>query len=219
MKKKQFLVIGVGRFGSALATSLFAQGHEVVALDIDEGRIDGVMDHVTHAVIGDASDQKTLEDLGVSNFDAVIVAIGSDFEASILAALAAKAAGAEYVVSKAVSEPGARVLSAIGANVVVRPEHDMGLRVARQLTTPDLVDAFNLGEDHAVIEVDVHEKMTGTLEELRLPNRFGVVVIAVQRDEDITITPGADFDVRTGDKLVLIGSNDAIEAYREHLSE
>lgn len=217
MASKQFLVIGVGRFGSAVATTLFDRGHEVVAIDMDEGRIDRIMDRVTHAVIGDATDQSTLDELGVSNFDAVVVAIGTDFEANILATLAAKAAGAAHVLSKAVSEPGARVLSQIGADVVVRPEHDMGLRVARQLTTPDLVDAFQLGEDHAVVEMEAGEKLTGSLRDLRLPNRFGVSVIAVQRAGELKITPTAEFEIVRGDIVVLIGSRTAMDEFQDHL--
>lgn len=218
MKRKQFLVIGVGRFGGALATSLFEQGHEVVAVDVDEGRIADIKSQVTHAVIADATDEETMKELGVSNFDAVVVAIGTDFEANILATLAAKAGGAQHLVSKAVSGPGARVLSSVGADVVVRPEHDMGVRLAGQLTTPDLVDAFQLGEDHAVIEVEANDKVTGPLKKSRLPNEFGVQVIAVQRGDDLVVTPRADFDVRKGDRLVLIGSQEAMDRFRTHLS-
>lgn len=219
MKRKQFLVIGVGRFGTAVATSLFEQGHEVVAVDIDEAQIARIKSHVTHALISDATEEETLEELGVSNFDAVIVAIGDDFEANILATLAAKAAGAQYVISKSVSEPGARVLSRVGADLVVRPEHDMGARVARQLTTPDLVDAFQLGEEHAVIEIEASEKIVGPLSKSRLPNRFGVQVIAVQRDGEVTVSPAADFEIQAEDRLVLLGNQEGVDRFREYLSD
>lgn len=218
MKSKQFLVIGVGRFGSAVATSLFQSGHEVVAVDIDEARIDAVMDRVTHAMIVDASDPAALEELGVSNFDAVVVAIGSDFEANILATLGAKSGGAKHVLSKAVSDSGATVLSRVGADEVVRPEHDMGLRVARKLTSPELVDAFNLGEKHSVIEVVAHRQLTGRLDELRLPNKYGVQVIAIQRSDAVHVSPGASFEVLEDDRLVLIGDTEAIERFESELA-
>src|SRR5690606_2080152 len=137
---RQFLVLGVGRFGSALATALYEQGHEVVAVDRSEERVERVMERVTHALIADATDDHVLRDLGVANFDAVIVAIGANFEANVLATVTAKGLGAQRVVSKASSEVAANVLTRVGADLVVRPEHDMGLRLAQHLTTPELLD-------------------------------------------------------------------------------
>lgn len=219
MKTMQFLVIGIGRFGSVLATELFEEGHEVVVIDRNESRIEAIMDRVTHALVGDATDPELLEEVGVANFDTVVIAIGADFESNILATVAAKSAGAERVLSKAVSELGARVLSRVGADLVIRPEHDMGVRLAQQLTTPNLVDAFSLGEDHTVIEVETKEKIHGRLDELKLPNRFGIQVIAVHHDGDLIVSPGADYAVGPGDKLVLIGSKEAVAKFRDHLSD
>lgn len=217
MARKHFLVIGIGRFGSGVATTLFQDGHEVVVIDIDESRVEAIMEHVTDGLIGDATDPSVLEQAGVADFDTVIVAIGNDFEANILATLAAKAAGAKRVLCKAVSEPGSRVLSKIGADVVVRPEHDMGVRVAEQLTSPKLVDAFSLGENHTVIEIEAHDQLFGRLDELRLPNRFGVQVIAVHHSGELIASPGASYEVVDGDKLVLIGSKESISEFRSEL--
>ncbi|RIK43844.1 MAG: potassium uptake system protein [Chloroflexi bacterium] len=219
MRTKQFLVIGAGRFGTALATTLYQFGHEVVVVDSDEQVVEDIMTHVTHAIIADATDEDALRKMGVSNFDAVIVAIGEDLESNILATVAASSAGARQVISKAKNEVAARVLSRVGANLVIRPEHDMGVRLARQLSAPDVIDTLKLGENHGVIEVEVHKNLTGTLGELRLPNRFGVQVITVNRNNQIFVSPAADFRLQPGDKVLLIGENRGIEKLRDYLCE
>lgn len=214
MKVRSYLVIGAGRFGSALARTLFELGHEVVVVDRDEDALQAVMAHATHAQILDAADQEELAKVGVANFDAVVVAIGDMFEATVLATAAAKALGAKHVVAKAGSELGAQVLAKIGADDVVRPEHDMGVRMAQQLVTPALVDAFALSEAHGVIEIEAGEKLMGTLAHLRLPNRFAVVVVAVERGDQLTVGPKADFEVRLGDRLVVIGATEDLDRFR-----
>lgn len=219
MRTKQFLVIGVGRFGGALARTLYQDGHEVVVIDQDETKIERIMDDVTHALIADSTDEDVLRRVGCGNFDTVVVSIGANFEANIMTTVAAKKLGAEHVIAKATSETGAAVLERVGADHVVRPEHDMGKRLAQQLTTPEMVDAFDLGEGHSVIEVEANEKLLGPLAELRLPNRFSVQVIAVNRGGDVVVSPGADFVVARGDNLVVIGSNEAIDRFRGHISD
>jgi len=219
MRKRQFLVVGVGRFGGALATALHAQGHEVVAVDRSDERVERIMQDVTHGLIADATDEVVLRDLGVANFDTVVIAIGANFEANVLATVTAKSLGAKRVISKASSEVAANVLIRVGADLVVRPEHDMGLRLAQHLTTPELLDSFNLGEEHSVIEIKTNGKLQDSLAHLRLSNRFQVQVIAVNRAGALTLSPGADFVLQRGDRLVVIGSNLAIGRFRDYLSD
>ncbi|MBV7327080.1 TrkA family potassium uptake protein [Chloroflexi bacterium TSY] len=217
MVEKQYLVIGVGRFGSALASTLYEQGHEVVAVDKDEEAIEDIMNMVTHAVIADATDEKVLEQLGCSSFDTVIVAIGDNLEANILATVAAKTIGAKEVISKAKDDMAARILTRVGADKVVRPEHDMGVRLAQQLSSPQVLETLGLGEQHSVLEVEA--ELVGTLQELQLPRRFGIQAIAVDRRGEITVGPAADFFLSTGDKLLLLGENIAIQKLRDYFSE
>jgi len=219
MKPQQFLVIGAGRFGTALATTLYELGHEVVVVDIREAAVKDVMDHVTHAVVADATNEDALRRIGVSNFDTVIVAIGNNLEANILVTVAAKSSGVKRVISKATTELTARVLARVGADEIVRPEHDMGKRLGHQLASPSIVDAFSLGEVHGVVEVEAGQKLVGRLDELRLPNRFGVTVIAVNRGGEVNISPGADYELREGDHLVVIGGNLAIDKLRKYLAD
>ncbi len=218
MKTKQYLIIGAGRFGSALATTLYDLGHEVVVADSSETRIDAIMDDVTHAVILDATDEDALGKLDLQSFDKVIVAIGNDLEASILTIVAAKNQGAKTILSKATSETAARVMVKVGADEVVRPEHDMGVRVAKSLATPTITDAFNLGDNYEVIEFTAQRKLCGPLRELKLANRFGVQVIAVNRKGKLEISPSADFVVAPGDEVVIIGETRAVGRLRDHFS-
>lgn len=218
--KKQVLVIGAGRFGVALATTLTEGGHEVVVLDRDEAALKPLMDDVAHAAVGDGSDVATLRELGASNFDVVVVAVASDFEAGVLCTVAARSADAKRLVAKATTGTAARVLAAVGADEVVRPEHDLGVRLAHQIATPSIVDAFQLGPDHEVVEVEVDDAspLQGPLAELRLPNRLGVQIIAVTRAGALSVNPGADFAVRPGDRLVAIGATDAIQALQKEIA-
>jgi trk system potassium uptake protein len=217
MKVRQFLVIGVGRFGSALATTLHDLGHEVVAIDSEEEAVESIMNNVTHTAIMDSTDEVALRKLGISNFDTVVVAIGNDLESNILTTVAVKSMGAKYVVCKANSELSAKVLQRVGADEVIRPEHDMGVRLAEQISTPSIVDAFKLGENHSVIEIEAQKRLCGTLNDLNLTNRFGVQVIAVNRSGHTEVSPRAEYEIVTDDKVVLIGSNDAIERFRDYL--
>lgn len=218
MKTKQYLVVGAGRFGSALATTLYELGHDVVVVDHDEERIDEIMEEVTHAIILDATDEDALSRLELSSFDQVVVAIGNDLEASILAIMAAKAQGAKHVLSKATSETSARVMLKVGADEVVRPEHDMGVRLAKALVTPTIVDAFNLGDQYEVIEYTAHRDLCGRLGDLKLPKRFGVQVIAVNRNGVLTVSPDPDFAIFPSDNVVIIGETLAVERLRGHFA-
>jgi trk system potassium uptake protein TrkA len=217
VKTKQFLVVGAGRFGSALATTLFDLGHEVVVLDRNEARVEEIMDEVTHALITDATDEEALGQLELGSFDQVVVAIGNNLEASILTIVAAKSCGARYLISKATSATSARVMLKVGADEVVRPEHDMGVRLAKQLATPSIVDAFNLGDNYEVIEFQAQRKLCGRLQDLKLPSRFGVQVIAVHREGKLEVSPSADYVISPGDNVVLIGQVEAVEKLRDYL--
>lgn len=217
MKVRSFLVIGAGRFGSALVRTLFDLGHEVVVVDRDDATLEAVMAHATQAVVLNAVDEETLARLGPANFDTVVVAIGESFEGAVLAVAAAKSLGARRIVAKATSELAAQVLAKVGADEVVRPEHDSGVRLARHLVTPALVDAFELSENSGVVEIEAGPDLVGTLAHLRLTNRFHVQVIAFARGEKLTAAPKAEFEVVEGDRLVVIGATADLDRFREAL--
>lgn len=151
---KQFAVIGCGRFGSSVAKTLYKLGNDVLAIDRDGEIIQDISDSVTHAAEADVMDENVLKDLGIRNFDVVIVSIGSDLEASIMATLVAKELGVKTVVAKAQNELHAKVLYKIGADKVIFPERDMGVRVAHNLVSTNILDFIELSPDYSIVEIN-----------------------------------------------------------------
>lgn len=216
---KQFLVIGLGRFGGAVATHLYEMGHEVVAIDNRADHVERLLNRVTHALIVNAADERGLRTLGVSEFDAVIVAIGADMQSNILATMNAKSLGAKLVISKAVDEKMGRVLEKIGADVVVTPENDMGIELARRIGAPQNQPFFVLDSQHSVIEMDSCGRLVGRLDELALGKKFGVQVLAIEQKGHLLVTPPADTEIGPNDKLVLLGHNHRLDDLRHHLDK
>lgn len=209
---KQFAVIGLGRFGTSLAKSLYSMGHDVLVIDKDEEQIQNISDMVTHAVHADATDEYSLKALGLRNFDVAVVAIGSDIQASILVTLLCKEMGIKYVLAKAKSELHAKVLYKIGADRVVFPERDMGMRVAHNLMSSNILDYIELSSDYSLIEITAIPSWEGkTLKDLNLRVRFGVNVMAIKHDNEINISPKGDDTINRNDILVVIGSNEDIK--------
>lgn len=217
MKTKTFAVIGLGRFGSSVAQTLAMMGHEVLAVDMSEERVQDMSQVVTHAVIGDATDENFLKDIGIRNFDVVITAIGQQEQSNVLVTMQAKELGAKYVVAKATSDIYGKILEKIGADRVVYPERDMGERVAHNLVDNNILDYIELSADYSIIEFVAPAKMAGkTLKELDLRARFGVTLVVIKRSGHINASPGADDKIEENDVLVLIGDNTSLEKFQRH---
>ncbi|WP_077367194.1 potassium channel family protein [Anaerosalibacter sp. Marseille-P3206] len=209
---KQFAVIGCGRFGSSIAKTLYKLGHEVLAIDKDEELVQEISDCVTHAVQADVMDENVMKDLGIRNFDVVIISIGSNLEASIFATLISKELGVKSIIAKAQNELHGKVLKQIGADKIVFPERDMGIRVAHNLVSTNILDFIELSPDYSIVEITaVSEWEDKTLKELKLPTKYGINVMAIKRDECINISPYADDEILKGDILVVIGNTKDIE--------
>lgn len=208
MKKKQFAVIGVGRFGGSLARMLHEMGYEVLAIDSNEDEIEAIMHDVTHAAQVDALDIEALKALGIRNFDVVIVAIGNDLQASILVTTQLKELGVNYVVAKAMNDIHGRVLAKVGADKVIYPERDMGIRLARCLVSTNVIDQIQLSKEYSILELKAPPDIIGqTLGKVDLRARYGVAVLAIRREVEIIVSPGASDVVEAGDILVVLGSN------------
>jgi trk system potassium uptake protein TrkA len=211
MAKKQYAVIGLGRFGSSVAAYLAKMGYEVLAVDENEERVQQMADLVTHAVSADTTDEDALRAIGVRNFDVAVVAIGQDIQASILTTLILKELGVPYIVAKAQDELHGKVLSKIGADKVVYPERDMGLRVAHQLVSPNILEHIELSPDYSIVEMQVSSEMAGkSLRELEIRAKYNCNVLAVKRDGQMNITPRADEPLLLTDVLVIVGRNDQL---------
>ena len=212
LKKKQFVIFGLGRFGMSVATTLSEAGYEVMAVDKNEEVIQEVSSIVTHAVQADATDADTLRSLGIRNFDIAVVAIGRDIQASIMVTLLLKEMGITYVVAKASSDLHEKVLNKLGADRVISPEQDMGVRIATNLMSGNIMDYIQLSEDYSVVEIIALPEWKGkTIRELNMRDKYGINIIAIERDKKITITPGADFILHQKDILVVVGSNKKIQ--------
>ncbi len=206
---KQFVVIGCGRFGASVATSLYSLGYDVLAIDKDEEKIQEISDHVTHAVQADAIDENALRTLGVRNFDVAVVSIASEMQASIMATLVTKELGVKTVIAKAQNDLHGKVLKKIGADRVVYPEREMGRRVAHNLVSTSIMDYIELAPDYSIVEVSTVKQWEGkTLKELKLPTKYGINVMAIKHGKDINITPYGDDVITEGDVLIVIGSNE-----------
>lgn len=211
---KQFVVIGIGRFGSALAQRLYELGHEVLAIDTNEEEIQKLSDRVTHAVTADATDESVLKSLGVRNFEVAIVAIGSDIQSSIITTLMLKDMGVKYVVAKAQNDLHAKVLYKIGADRVVFPERDMGERVAHNLIATNILEYIELSPEFSIIEFTVPQNWIGkNLRDLNLRVKFGVNVVALKStsNDSINAAPMADSEIKEDTILVVIGSNEDLK--------
>ncbi|MBM4235601.1 MAG: TrkA family potassium uptake protein [Firmicutes bacterium] len=212
--RKQVMVIGVGRFGSSVALNLVELGHDVLVVDKNQDLIQQISTEVTNAVVANAASESGIQALGVNNFDAIVLAIGNDEQASILAAILLIEAGASYIVAKAQNDLHGKVLNKIGVHRVIYPERDMGHKIAHSLFASNIIDLIELSSDYSVVEVSAPQEMVGqTLKNLDLRARFGVSVIALRRNHGskTNISPAADDRVMTGDIIVAIGENKALK--------
>lgn len=213
-KNSQFVIVGLGRFGSSLGRELIQLGHEVLGIDKDEEAVQVMSDVLTHTVSADCVDEETLRSLGVRNFDCGVVAIGDDIQASILAAILLKDLGVKKVVAKAMSELHGRVLEKIGVERVVYPERDMGIRVAHQLVSPNLLDYIELSKEYTIAELVVTKELNGkSLHELNPRARFGCSIVAINKPQGIIIAPTASDVLNERDVMVVIGTNEQIEQF------
>ncbi|MEQ9371036.1 MAG: TrkA family potassium uptake protein [Coleofasciculus chthonoplastes F3-SA18-01] len=213
-ENKQFAVIGLGRFGRGVCSSLHHLGHEVLGTDINEKLVSQVLtDQIAaHAIQLDSTDPKALKEAGIFEFDTVIIAIGNYLQESIITTLNIKEAGVQYVVAKASSEVHGKLLERVGADRVVYPEYEAGCALARSLTQPSILDRFELDPNHSIVEISVPEEFHGkTVMELQLRNRYGLNLLAVGQDDQFEINPAPTTRLFKGFAMVVIGSNRDIE--------
>ncbi|MGM9660865.1 MAG: potassium channel family protein [Faecousia sp.] len=213
---KSYIVIGLGRFGQTLARQLCMLGAEVLALDKRNDLVQQVADDVTHAVVGDAQDKEVLRALGVRNFDCAIIAIGSNLAASVLTTMNLKELGVPYVICKAHDETHRRVLEKLGVDRVIIPEQENAQRLARSLNSHNVLEYIELSEDYGILEIPAPQIwMDKTLKELNVRAKLGVNIIAVENDKQTNVSPSADYRIKTGDVLVVLGDNYALEAVQK----
>ena len=213
---KSYAVIGLGRFGSALARQLCKLGAEVLALDVKGDYVQQIANDVTHAVVGDAQDKEVLRALGVRNLDCAVIAIGDNLAASVLITMNLKELGVPYIVCKAHDETHRQVLEKLGVDRVVIPEQEHAQRLGRSLYSHNVLDYIELSEAYGILEVPAPKPWVGkSLKELNVRAKLGVNIIAVENGKKTNVSPPADYAIREGDLLVVLGDNYALEALQK----
>ena len=219
--KKQFAVIGMGRFGSEIARTLSKHKCDVIAIDRSESRIKEVSDYVTMAVQLDAVDEKAMREAGVQNVDVAVVSIGENIEASILVVMTLKDLGIKSIVAKAVSETHGRILAQLGVRRVVHPERDMAQKVAYSLVRADVLEMIELSPDYSIVEFEAPDFFQDqSISEVNMRAKHGITIIAIKRQngDDLqkevwNINPHPSEVIKKGDTIVILGSNKDIEKF------
>ncbi|KOP66600.1 potassium uptake system protein [Bacillus sp. FJAT-18019] len=220
MKPKQFAIIGLGRFGASLGLELMEQGYEVLGIDRNEEVVEDMSELLTHTVVADATDEEVLKSLGIRNFDCGIVAIGNDIQMSILSAILLKELGVGMVVAKAISVLHGRALERLGVDRVIFPERDMGIRVANQLVTPNLLDYIELSKEYSIVELSVPQCLDGKmLGEINRRVNYSCTIVAIHKQTGVIVAPTAMDVLNAGDIMVMIGANDNIDRFEAVINE
>jgi trk system potassium uptake protein len=214
LKKKNFAVIGLGRFGGSICKTLAEQGKEVLAIDNNEDRVNEFTSIASRALVGDTTDEAVLKSIGIRNFDHVIVAIGEDIQASILTTLILKELGVENITVKAQNDYHEKVLRKIGATVVVHPERDMGIRIANNMASNNVLDYLGLSDDYSIVEIVANKRLGGhSIIGLDIRKKYGINIVAIKRGNEIIVSPQAKETILDKDILIVIGSDIDIEKF------
>ncbi|WP_203362169.1 TrkA family potassium uptake protein [Bacillus sp. REN10] len=214
--KKEFVVIGLGRFGGSICRALSEQGMEVMAIDVDEDRVNEFASIASHAVVADTTDESVLKSLGIRNFDHVIVAIGDDIQSSILTTLILKEIGVKRITAKAQNDYHEKVLRKIGADQVVHPERDMGRRIANNMISNNVLDYLELSDEHSIVEIVANELLAGnSIIDLDIRARYGINIVAIKRGKEVMVSPQPAEPIQKDDILIVIGADSDISRFEK----
>lgn len=209
---KSYVVIGLGRFGAEAARRLYELGCEVLAVDNHSELVQHISADVTHAVVADARDKEVLKALGVKEFDCAIVAIGGSLADSVLATMNIKELGIPKVVCKAHDETHRQVLLKLGADQVVIPEQEQAVRLARSLSSHNVLDYIELSSEYGIVEVPAPKSWVGkSLKELNIRAKLGLNILAVKQGKKINVSPAADYEINKADIMVVLGDTVALK--------
>lgn len=214
---KNFVVIGCGRFGRAIATTLYKLGHDVLAIDSNEEIIQNIAGDVTKAVTSQI-DEQVLREIGVPNCDVAIVSMGSDIESSVITTLLLKEMKIPYIVCKASTEIHEKILYKIGADRVVSPERDSGIKIAKNLVSDNVLDKIDLDPDYAIFELITPKPWIGkSLIELNVRKEYNLNVVAIKKDDDFVITPNPEEPLKENDIILLLGEKKNLKYFEQKI--
>ena len=208
---KQVLLIGLGRYGQNIAARLNEMGHQVMAVDKDEKRVNAILDIVTNAQIGDSTDREFLESLGVRSFDYVIIAIAGDFESSMITTVMVKELGAPNVISRASSEIQEQLLKNNGADVVIYPEKIVGIWTANRYVSEHVLDYFDLADGYSIYEISMPDSWVGkTLASMDIRSKYGINILAVRSGEHLNVTMDPNEKFVKSQSLLVLGTSENV---------
>lgn len=211
-KKKQYVVLGMGRFGISVARTLYGLGHDVLGIDKDEEIIQSLSNELTHIVAADVLDEETYRTLGLRNFDVAVVAV-RDLEPSVMCTLMLKECGIPFIIAKASTALHGRMLEKIGADKVIYPERDMGIRVGHNLADSNIVDYIELVDNLSIMEIEAPKSMIGkSLSEAELRRLYKVTVVAIRRNGEMFVNPNPQSKIQEKDIMVILGTHDCVKA-------
>ncbi|MCT6924182.1 MULTISPECIES: TrkA family potassium uptake protein [Bacillales] len=206
--KKEFVVIGLGRFGGSIVKELVSLGANVMAIDTLRERVDEYASIATQAVVADTTDEAVIKSLGLWNFEHIIVAIGEDIQASILTTLILKEHGVPQITVKAQNDYHEKVLRKIGADFVVHPERDMGIRIANNMMSTNVLDYLELSDEYSIMEIKASDKIAGhSLIDLDIRAQYGINIVGIKRGATIIVSPVPQDPILLGDILLVIGAD------------
>ncbi|MCM3601019.1 TrkA family potassium uptake protein [Robertmurraya korlensis] len=213
---KQIAVLGLGRFGGSLVKEFNELGLDTMAVDKSIDKVNEFSQYATHTIQANTLDESTLKQLGIRNFDLVVVSFGEDIEASILTTLHLKELGIKQVWAKAQNDYHHKVLEKIGADRIIHPERDMAKRVAHHIASEKIIDFIELSKEHSIVEIIASEKLHNqTLLELDIRAKYGCSIVGIQRNEDVIVAPLAEEVLHKGDVLIVIGHNMDLNRFEE----
>lgn len=216
MKKKEFVVIGMGQFGANVAISLESRGAVVMAVDRDEKKLELVADRVTHTICADAANPEVMHSLGINNYDGAIIGIGNSLEDSVLITIQLKELGMPFIMAKASTDLEGRILHKVGADKVIFPDKEIGFRVGNQIMNGNYFEAIELSERYSIVDLNVPEAWKGkSLRQLDIRSRYGVSIIGIRGLEETNINPEPEYELKEDDVLIALGHNSELQRLRE----
>ena len=215
MKKQQYIVFGLNRFGASVARTLAAAGIDVVAVDQDAERVAQIADEVSYAVQADVADEEAMDGLGLEHMDGAVIAVADNMEASIVIAMKCKECKIPEIVATGKNEVHGKVLQKLGVTRVVFPEREMGVRVGKYLTARDFSDWINLSNDYSMVEMEIPAAWVGkTLRELDLRNKYGMNIAGIRIDNHMELQFSPDEKLRKNMRMYVIGKDKDLQRFR-----
>ncbi len=216
MKRKEFVVFGVGDFGMNVAKTLSNSGATVMVVDQDERKLEIIASEVTHTICADATNPEAMKQLGIRNYDGAIVGIGHNLETSALITMQLEEMGVPFIMVKASTDIEGRILTRVGADKVIYPDREMGIRVGNDIINGNYFEAIELSDEYSIVDMAVPSGWVGkSLEQLNIRSRFGVSIIGIRGLEETMINPAANYRLQVQDVLIVLGHNTEIQGLRE----